>query len=262
MKRRRRVMAFLPASLRALLSNLIDYAGLYPPAALPLREVSERYQTYRESPHGWMLNRLVLPAAQLMDLPLGDGWRISLLVDDEPGPLPPEVETLETKLTRPLSRPTYCEAPLHQVTGAFLKVRTGGITPDAIPSPETIADFLHLAAARRLPFKATAGLHHPIRSRRPLTYATDSPRAVMHGFVNVFAAAAFAWYGHERDLLLEVLTAESASAFEFAGNDLRFRGRGLSTVQLQAARDEFAHSFGSCSFEEPVADLRELGLLP
>ena len=39
------------------------------------------------------------------------------------------------------------------------------------------------------------GLHHPIRAERALTYAPDSPRATMHGFLNVFAAAAFAWHG-------------------------------------------------------------------
>lgn len=241
---------------------MIDYAGLYPPAALPLREVSEKYQAYRQSPHSWILNRLILPAAKLEQLQLGDDWRISLLVEDEPGPLPAQVETLETKLARRLSLPTYCEAPLDQVTDAFVKLRAGGLTPDSIPSPETIAGLLDRTAARRLPFKATAGLHHPIRSLRPLTYAADSPRAVMHGFVNVFVAAAFAWYGHERDLLLEILTEEDAQAFEFAGNELRFRGFRLSTVQIQAARNEFAHSFGSCSFEEPIADLRELGFLP
>jgi hypothetical protein len=255
-------VAAIPGSLRALLSNLIDYAGLYPPAALPLREVSERYQTYRQSPHSWILNRLILPAAKLQESGVGEDWRISLLVDDEPGVLPAQVETLETKLARRLSLPTYCEAPPDQVTDAFAKLRTGGLSEDSIPSPETIAGFLHRAAARRLPFKATAGLHHPIRSQRALTYAADSPRATMHGFVNVFVAAAFAWYGHERDQLLEILTEEDTRAFQFAENELRFRGRTLSTVQIQAARDEFAHSFGSCSFEEPISDLRQLGFLP
>ena len=84
----------------------------------------------------------------------------------------------------------------------------------------------------------------------------------MHGFINVFAAAAFAWHGHDRELLLAVLTEEDPRAFAFDEDELRWHGRRLSTVQMQAARDDFAHSFGSCSFEEPVADLRELGVLP
>ena len=253
--------AIVPA-LEALLANLIDYAGLYPPAALPLKDVAEKYESYRTSAHGWMLNRVVLPLSKLAWTHFGEDWRISLLVDSEPGPLPHQVETLETRLAHGLSRPTYCEVPVEQVTGGFAKVRTGGLTPEAIPSPETIADFLHRAAGRRLPFKATAGLHHAIRSFRPLTYAADSPCAVMHGFLNVFIAAAFAWHGAGLDLLLDALREEDVHAFEFAGEELRWRENRLTAEQIAAARRDFAHSFGSCSFEEPVSDLRELGLLP
>lgn len=245
-----------------MLADLIDYAGLFPPAGLPLREVVENYDSYRESDYGWMLHRLVLPVARLAETPLGDDWTVTVLVEGEPGPLPPQVETLETRQTQRLSLPTYCEAPLDQLTSAFAKIRTGGVTADTIPSPETVADFLFRAAARRVPFKATAGLHHPARSLRPLTYAPDSPRAIMHGFLNLFTAAAFAWFGHERELLLAVLMEEDAAAFEFGSDELQWNGRKLATVQIQAARDEFAHSFGSCSFEDPVEDLCGLGLLP
>ena len=254
-------MTDIAPSLRALLTGLIDYAGLYPPAALPLPEVAEEYAAYRASPHGWMLNRVVLPAAKLADAPVDDGWRISLLVESEPGPLPPAVETLETRLPHRLSLPTYCEVPPEKVTGAFAKVRTGGLTPDAIPSTESIASFLAYTAQRRIPFKATAGLHHPLRSLRPLTYAADSPRAVMHGFLNVFVAAVFAWHG-EDELLEDILRDEDPRAFEFAGEELAWHGHRLACAQIQTARRDFAHSFGSCSFEEPVADLRELGYLP
>jgi hypothetical protein len=108
-------------------------------------------------------------------------------------------------------------------------VRTGGLTPEATPSSEALADFLSEAASQRMAFKATAGLHHPMRS------------ATMHGFVNVFVAAAFAWQGAERGVILDVLNDGDAGAF--------------------CARRDFAHSFGSCSFTEPVADLRVLGWL-
>jgi hypothetical protein len=83
----------------------------------------------------------------------------------------------------------------------------------------------------------------------------------MHGFLNVFTAAAFAWHG-ERAAVTPVLHETDARAFEFLDDELRWRGRRLTTEQVQAARRDFAHSFGSCSFEEPVSDLRELGLLP
>jgi len=220
---------------------------------------------YLASPENWMLNRLVLPAAKLPEARLRDNWRVTLLVEGEPGPLPPQVETLETKLSRRLSLPTYCEAPagsgMGEIPGAFAKVRTGGLTPESIPSSEAIADFLAAAASRRIAFKATAGLHHPIRSLRPLTYAAGSPCATMHGFVNVFVAATFAWQGAQRDVILDVLNDADSGAFQFPTGELRWRGRSVAVAEIQSARRDFAHSFGSCSFAEPIADLRALGWL-
>jgi len=246
-------------SLRALLTGLIDYAGLYPPAGLPLQQVLENYNRYLASPNGWILNRLVLPAAKLQELRLQPHWRVTLLVDSEPGTLPAQIETFEAKVAQRLSLPTYCEMPIDKITSGFAKLRTGGLVPYAIPSADDLADFLCQAASRRMPFKATAGLHHPLRSDRALTYAEDSPRAVMHGFINVFAAAAFAWHGKDRSIVLEILNA--VEGFEFSDKGLSWRANRLSTNQIAEARRDFAHSFGSCSFEEPIADLRELGLL-
>lgn len=246
------------ASLKAILTHLVDYAGLYPPAALELPAAAEKYRSYLLSPESWMLNRIVLPSTKTIDA----NWRVTLLVESDPGPLPPQVETLETKIPAKFSLPTYCEVPLWKVPpGAYAKIRTGGLTPDAIPSTEHIAGFLLEAAARRLPFKATAGLHHPVRSLRPLTYAANAPHAVMHGFVNVFIAAAFAWHEGEREFLLDLLNDVDPHAFAFRDDGLSWRGHSLSTEQVEEARRSFAHSFGSCSFDDPVSDLRELGWL-
>lgn len=236
-------------SLRALLSNLIDYAGLYPPAALPLPEVIANYRYYLRSPEAWMLNRLVLPIDKLEGLALQEDWRVTLLVDGEPGPLPPQVETLETKTDgRRLSLPTYCEVPLDRLQNSYAKVRTGGLTPAVAPSAETLANFLCIAAARRLPFKATAGLHAPIRT-------------TAHGFLNVFAGAAFAWRGMDRETLVGVLEESDPAAFRFSDDCLEWREWVVATAGIVQARWDFAHSFGSCSFDEPVAGLRALGLM-
>ncbi len=249
----------IAGSLRALLTHLIDYAGLYPPAGLPLPAVAENYKRYLASPESWILNRLVLPHSKLAELHLEINWRVTLLVDAEPGTLPPQIETLEIRAGRQLSLPTYCEVPLDQTMEGFAKVRTGGLTPESIPAAEDLAEFLCRAAERRLAFKATAGLHHPVRSDRLLTYAPDAPRGVMHGFVNVFLAAAFAWHGTDRETILEVLNETDPCAFQFRDDRVFWRDRYLTSQQIAEARREFAHSFGSCSFEEPLADLRELG---
>ncbi|MGO9229530.1 MAG: hypothetical protein ACLQKA_10020 [Bryobacteraceae bacterium] len=229
-------------SLRALLAKVVDYAGLYPPASLPLGEVAANYERYLLSPEAWMLNRLVLPMEKLREVALGQKWRVTLLVEREPGPLPPQVETLETKAGRRLSLPTYCEMPLERIENGYAKLRA------ASASPETVAEFLCAAAARRLPFKATAGLHHPIRTS-------------MHGFLNVFTGAVFAWLGMDRIALTDLLKETDPQVFRFQDDGLRWRDWRASTAQVAQARREFAHSFGSCSFEEPVADLRALGLV-
>src|SRR5229473_2140286 len=248
----------IAASLRALLTHLIDYAGLYPPAGLPLPAVVENYKGYLTSAENWILNRLVLPHSKLAELHLEMNWRVTLLVDAEPGTLPPQIETLEIMAGRELSLPTYCEVPLDRTMEGFAKVRTGGLTPESIPAAEELADFLCGAAERRLAFKATAGLHHPVRWDRPLTYAPDAPRGVMHGFVNVFLAGIFAWYGTDHATVLEVLNETEADAFQFRDNEALWRDRCLTSQQIAEARREFAQSFGSCSFEEPIADLRGL----
>jgi hypothetical protein len=239
----------MPESLRALLTNVIDYAGLYPPAELPLPEVIANYLRYLVSPEAWMLNRLVLPQEKLHDVALQDNWRVTLLVNEEPGSLPYQVETLETKAGKRLSLPTYCEVPLDRVENGYAKIRTADISPDLL------AGFLCSAAARRLPFKATAGLHHAIRS-------TTIQSTTTHGFINVFAAATMAWLGMQHSMLAELLNETNPQAFEFRDEELRWRDHRASTEQVAQARRDFAHSFGSCSFEEPVSDLRALGLLP
>ncbi|MEW5989645.1 MAG: hypothetical protein AB1791_23715 [Chloroflexota bacterium] len=57
-----------PASLQTFLTELIDYAGLFPPAALPLAEAFRLYTSYRQAVESWMLSRFIIPAARLAEL--------------------------------------------------------------------------------------------------------------------------------------------------------------------------------------------------
>jgi hypothetical protein len=131
--------------------------------------------------------------------------------------------------------------------GGAAKLRTGGTTPAAIPSPTALADFLHECARRTLPFKATAGLHHAVRSCYPLTYERDSATAVMHGFLNVVSAAALAATGaHPADI---AAVLEESSAKTLMQTALRHDA---------AATRRFFRSFGSCSFREPAEELARI----
>src|SRR5579871_330304 len=54
-------------SLRTLISGLIDYAGLFPPAALTMEPTVKNYDAYRRGKESWMLARLVMPAPRLAE---------------------------------------------------------------------------------------------------------------------------------------------------------------------------------------------------
>lgn len=245
-------------ALRALLHNLIDYAGMFPPASLPWDCAIANYGRYRSSEDGWMLGRFVISAAQI-DAVSGElEYRFAVLSEQDH----PRAATIESKKIISISKPAYCEASIDQVdeikkSGSFAKIRTGGLVPEAIPSIESVAEFILACADRRLPFKATAGLHHPIRSMHPLTYDAGAPSAMMHGFVNLFLAAAFAWRGEQG---IEGILAETDPAGFSFNDSAHWRDRSLSADEIAEARRNFAHSFGSCSFEEPVRDLRALDL--
>jgi hypothetical protein len=139
--------------------------------------------------------------------------------------------------------------------GAFAKVRTGGTTPEAIPTPERLIEFLEGAARRKLPFKATAGLHHPVRGLHPLTGAPGGPSAVMYGYLNLMIASAILFRGGDRTLAREALLEAEISAFTInvdalVWHDLRFDGDAIGRM-----RTGFFHGFGSCSFSEPMEEL-------
>jgi hypothetical protein len=146
-------------------------------------------------------------------------------------------------------------------TEARAKVRAGGVTADAFPSSFDLARFIKICAEEDVPFKATAGLHHPLRSVNRLTYAPDSVSAMMHGFLNVFLAAAFAQSGMDVNRLVELLEEKSPKAFQFDSGGVTWRDEMIVRGQLRNSRNLLAIAFGSCSFEEPIEDLKKIGLL-
>jgi len=57
-----------PASLRALLTGAIDYAGLFPPATLALEPALANYGCYVRDPEQWMLGPFVLPIGRFEEV--------------------------------------------------------------------------------------------------------------------------------------------------------------------------------------------------
>ncbi len=272
-------------SVRVLLGGLIDYAGLFPPAALDMPTAVRNYASYRDGEHAWMLGRFIVPAARLSEfdaavIGLAGPWRLScvgqaiLPAAGFPAGSAGKIESVELKIEKtadikPAKIVTYYEIPRIEDaasyvpalawSGARAKVRTGGLTAGAFPSSTELARFLTICA--EVPFKATADLHHPLRSVHRLTYEADSPLGMMHGFLNVFLVASLAYSGVNEEEVVPTLEETAPDAFQFDDAGVTWHSRRLTAAQLRTARENFAIGFGSCSFEEPIADLRALGLL-
>ncbi len=134
------------------------------------------------------------------------------------------------------------------------KLRCGGIVAEAFPSVEEVAAFVDAAATEHVPFKATAGLHHPVRH---VDEATGFP---MHGFLNLLAAGVLA---HRVDAatIATIVAEEDPSAFVFSHDGFAWRDDVAETGDVAAARAADFVAYGSCSFDEPVNDLIALGIL-
>jgi hypothetical protein len=249
------------AALRALLERLIDHAALFPPAAMPMEEALSEDRAARESDYAWMIDRFVCPASKLGELD-GLDAPVSVVLDaeldspaaaielrlSEPKPDPRELIGTAERL-RGLSPEVYFELLLAErwrddvpaaigsvaAVGGRVKLRCGG---ELVPSIEQVA--LVLAACREagVVMKATAGLHHPLR------------RGEEHGFLNLLCAAVYAHEGPRA--LSDLLAAESLDALPLES---------LTADQARSARAGLFKGFGSCSWREPVNDLRALGVL-
>ncbi len=168
-------------------------------------------------------------------------------------------------------REAYIEVPIERDPSELLasiadlggraKVRTGGVTADAFPRSRDLIRFLATCVRMGLPFKATAGLHHPLRGNYRLTYSPDSAAGSMFGFLNVFLATAFLKAGRDDAMALQVLEEQSAGSFQLEETGVTWREHRLRLDEIRDARDSGIVSFGSCSFTEPIDDLQGLGLL-
>jgi hypothetical protein len=293
-------------SVRTLLAEIIDYAGLFPPSQISMPEAVINYATYRNSNYSWMLGRFVVPVARLDEFmetaeefiqqDAKDAWRLSVLAGEDIYQTIRQIEEFNAKYAPhvvcdvlevranteskientvnalPESLTAYFEIPLDErlpdmITALAIykqraKIRTGGIAKEDFPPTRTIIRFIRTCLAANVPFKATAGLHHPLRCFKPLTYEADAPKGTMNGFLNLFLATGFARAGFKPIILEEILEDEFEESFEFTDNGVAWHGDYfLTTWQLAFVRQKSIVSFGSCSFTEPIADLQEIGLL-
>ena len=294
------------------MAGAIDYAGLFPPAALPMADAVRNFDRYRRGPHAWMLGRFVVPVARLEELadaftaltvltapehttPEHTAWPLSVIARASDAPAlaafnarygsllkidtveaPPvragDAEALGALGALAASYAVFAEvdwstdpAPLIAELaqhGVRAKIRTGGVKSEAFPPPEHVARFIAACREARVPFKATAGLHHAWRGEYPMTYEPGSARATMFGFASVLLASSAATAGAGASEIAATLVASGASGFKAAEQGWVIpSGRAMPVELVAATREHAMVSFGSCSFEEPVGELTALGLL-
>lgn len=136
------------------------------------------------------------------------------------------------------------------------KLRTGGTEASAFPTSEQIAFAIMTCCEFEVPMKCTAGLHHPIR------HYNSEVSSNMHGFLNVFGAGILAYTdGFDESELLEVLDEEDPYEFIFKEEGFEWNNTNVEISEIKEARDKFMISYGSCSFDEPIEDLKILELL-
>jgi hypothetical protein len=281
-------------TMECALAELFDYAGMFPPAQLDLRRVLRDYHEYRRKGHPWVLGCLIVSAPTLNSLvetapdELRD-VRLSVLATSSDletvqryldRNLPIEMIELKVANCEDITRwherlfaqvPTYVEVPMGGALCEWLeaignanmraKLRMGGVVAEAFPAAEQVVQDLETLAERKIAFKATAGLHHPLRSRHPLTYRPDSPSGIMHGFINLLCASALVWFGGSKDEATQLLEDQDPQAWQVTSPAIRWRNRCWTADQLQEVREQFLVRIGTCSFVEPIRDLEALGWL-
>ncbi len=313
-------------SLKNFCGNIIDYAGLFPPASLELPQAFHNFVFYSQGEFKWMLGKFIIPAKRFDELgKLLDDMKIegvipisvlgasddsitdfnnffasdlnsvkefiskygnSVSVDAFEVRLPSELFKLDendeildlmigisAELERVLGKsiPVFYEATLTKDfeteiirtvetiaaldKGCGYKLRTGGLEASAFPEPEVIAFVIMTCCEFSVPMKCTAGLHHPVR------HFNKEVSTIMHGFLNVFAAGIMAYTNNlDEAELLEVLNEEDPYEFIFTENGFEWNEIEVSNLEIKESREGFMLSYGSCSFDEPIEDLKTMEL--
>lgn len=291
-------------SLKHFMSGILDYAGRFPPASLPLDTALSRYQTYQQTDERWILGKFVIPDTELASIKTSDNISFSVILSEPDSDAPSDsirsfashIVSFETRLPADSSTidhissflditikkiessgientTLFVESTLPDLIDADIlainkfrrntghtigyKLRCGGAQPAVVPDPKQVCTAIRSCINNDLPLKFTAGLHHPFRNY------SDTLGVMQYGFINMFAAALLGFGGLLTDADLKIcLMDQKESNFKFNDTGLSWNDHTLDAEGIQQLRHEKVISFGSCSFEEPVNGLKQIGLLP
>ncbi len=280
-----------------LVADLLDDAALFPPGEAPMPAAVPSHVAHGRAWYADLVGPFVCPASRLDEHaavlsrqhPGGPLVDVAVVVDTGTGGVAAAAEAASTAAGRrlawlevplrggPLGETArraalalrdagaasdvdpvgYVEVPREDGWRAALdvlaeeglgaKLRTGGSTAAAFPTEGEVAAFVVACVERDLQFKCTAGLHDPLRHTDPATGFEH------HGFLNVLLAVDAARGGASEPAVAHVLGHRDATA-------VAAEVAALGDDRAARVRDTF-RSLGTCSVQEPVAALVELGLL-
>lgn len=326
-------------AVKPFLEEIVDYAGLYPPASLSMVDAFDTFLKHRKSPHSWLLSKFVIGSNQLKELgellhkvpkkelpieltivaPATTEFNefkqaittvvkeVALLHKNHENKV--RTGTLEIKLpveaiytgkgidaikaidyavkvmgkSRLLPQRLFFEIPgfdfdpklaekiirfiaahnsqiqsmnLPYYIFSGFKIRCGGVEAHQFPPSKYLAKVMLAARDENVAIKFTAGLHHPIR------HYNESVKTKMHGFLNTFGASILSYTQDLSEIeVVEMLEDENPDHFRFTDQYFAWKELAAPELEIKMLRMLSVLSFGSCSFNEPVEDLQELGVL-
>lgn len=240
------------AELEALLVNRYSESKLLTPCSISAI-LSENWQLELQQIQTFNSNNnLKITAVEFKPLSLGE---IRQTINHIP-------KGIESFLEIPLDESLENYLAILKETKAAAKIRTGGLSAKSFPDVERLCQFIFASAEAQVPFKATAGLHHALAGNYSVSYEKQSFSAHMQGFLNLSILAALV-YGQKltRKGALTILQESAIANFKFQEENITWQNQHLNLTELQKSRKCFFRSFGSCSFQEPVDELRGLQLI-
>jgi hypothetical protein len=261
--------------MTGLFTGLVDDAGRFPPAALPMAAALARHREDTRRGHpvlsGWFLCAAPDVTDLLANVVPSDEIQLSLVCPPDPDVIASAVRAVVGPAVRLVAvehpgtagwdatlpagvrrfveigpdRPGPHLLDRLRAEGGAVKIRCGGLRAELFPSARTLAGWLLSCVDGEVPVKATAGLHRPVR------YRDDATGFVHHGFLNILLAVGRRLAGADEDDLVAVLesTDEASLVAEARAAD------------AAAIRRTF-RSYGSCDTAEPITELERLGLIP
>jgi hypothetical protein len=276
------------SAIPPLFAHLFDDAAIFPPGNASMPQAVRRHGEHARAWYAELLGAFVCSADRVTELDAAAQHarsakvRLALTVPGGPAALPAALATVasygwlrlsaveltvraalpaegwrQLRLAVPAAAGVWAEIAAGDVDGSLcrqladaglgLKLRTGGLNAGSVPHPAELAAALRWAAAAEVPVKCTAGLHHAVCASEP------GSGLRWHGFGNVLLAVHLARAGGDLSTVVGALQQD-------APGEVAAGLRSMGEPEVDRLRRGF-RSIGTCSIDEPLAELVALGLV-